>query len=460
MKFNSTEKSKKNSTIISIADSKKSRFVETNDGLTYQFGIGTEKEVTLKSLRSSMRKLATELEHHELWNASIDAKELCIHAKGIAEETVAAVVSESFLLATYVFSRYKTKKQNAFAELLFRNATKNFSTGIVRGEHIGTAINEARELANTPGGDMTPAHLADSAVRILKGTKVAVKVLKKKDIERLKMGAILGVAKGSIHEPRFIILEYKGTSAKTKNTRPIVFAGKGITFDTGGLNIKPSEGLLDMHLDMSGGAAVIGALKAISALKIDAHVIGLIPSAENSVSGESYRPGDVLTTMSGKTVDVLNTDAEGRLVLADALTYAERYEPSLVIDVATLTGAALVALGQHASAFMTKDDKLADKLSALSELSGDQIWRLPLWNDYLKYTKGNFGDLANIQSSGNARYGGAINGGAFLSHFAEKFSWVHIDTAPRMTAAPGDYLKKGATGEPIRLLIAIAENGS
>lgn len=458
MKFNSVSKIKKNTVIISFSDSKKSRFVETKEGLVFQFATGLEKEISLKSLRTTFRKLATELEQYEIFEASLDAKELGTYAKGIADETIGALLSESFLLATYVFSKYKTKKQNAFTALSYTNGSKSFTEGITRGVRIGSAINEARELANTPGGDMTPSHLADSAVKVLKGTKVSVKVLKKKDIEREKMGAILGVAKGSIHDPRFIILEYKGTSAKTKNIKPIVFAGKGITFDTGGLNIKPSDGLLDMHLDMSGGAAVIGALKAISELKIDAHVIGLIPSAENSVSGESYRPGDVLTTMSGKTVDVLNTDAEGRLVLADALTYAERYNPSLVIDIATLTGAALVALGQHASAFMTKDEALALKLSELSELSGDQIWRLPLWNDYMKYTKGNFGDLANIQSSGNARYGGAINGGAFLSHFAEKFRWAHIDSAPRMTAAPGDYLKKGATGEPIRLLIAIAES--
>ena len=162
--------------------------------------------------------------------------------------------------------------------------------------------------------------------------------------------------------------------------------------------------------------------------------------------------------MSGKTVEVLNTDAEGRLVLADALTYAERYNPALVVDIATLTGAALVALGQHASAFMTKNDALSDTLMKLSESSGDALWRLPLWSEYLKYTKGNFGDLANIQSSGSTRFGGAINGGAFLSHFAEKFTWAHIDTAPRMTAAPGDYLKKGATGEPVRLLVALAES--
>jgi leucyl aminopeptidase len=175
------------------------------------------------------------------------------------------------------------------------------------------------------------------------------------------------------------------------------------------------------------------------------------------VSGNSYRPGDVLTTMSGKTVDVLNTDAEGRLVLADALTYAERFDPELVVDVATLTGAALVALGQHASAVMTKDDTIASKLAMLGEESGDYLWRLPLWDEYIKYTKGVHGDLANIQSSGNARFGGAINGGAFLSHFATKFPWVHIDMAPRMTPAPGDHLAKGATGEPTALLVRIAE---
>jgi leucyl aminopeptidase len=211
-----------------------------------------------------------------------------------------------------------------------------------------------------------------------------------------------------------------------------------------------------MHMDMSGGAAVAGAIMAAARLGIRQNIVCLIPAAENMVSGESFRPGDVLTSLSGKTIDVLNTDAEGRLVLADGLTYAKRYEPRLVIDVATLTGAALVALGSHASAIMGKDRSLIAKIEELGELSGDYVWPLPLWDEYKQYTKGVFGDVANIPTS-NARYGGAINGGMFLSHFADTFPWVHIDMASRMIAAQGDHLAKGATGEPMRLLLAIAE---
>lgn len=445
------------------------RFIEQTSGAhIFEFGIGKEQH-TLRTLRIMVRKLMEEIKRYGWKQVSLPSMEDCALGVSAGEEQLGETYAYNLLVSQYAFTKYKSKNtEYQLGEVFFRTTTsKQFAEGLRRGSIIGESTNIARDIANTPGGDMTPRTLASAAQKTLRGTKVKVTVLGKKEIEKLKMGAILGVAKGSTEEPRFIVMEYWGAgknvakgkskqSNKHKND-PVIFVGKGITFDTGGLSLKPADAMLDMHLDMTGGATVIGALRAISELGIKRNVIGLIPSAENMVSGESYRPGDVLTTMSGKTVDVLNTDAEGRLVLADALTYAERYNPKMVIDIATLTGAALVALGQHASALMTKDDALAETLSRFGEESGDYVWRLPLWDEYIKYTKGVHGDLANIASSGSARYGGAINGGAFLSHFATKYTWAHIDMAPRMTPAPGDHLAKGCTGEPTALLVKIAE---
>jgi leucyl aminopeptidase len=264
------------------------------------------------------------------------------------------------------------------------------------------------------------------------------------------MGAILGVAKGSDAPPRFIIIEYKGKAEK----KPIVFVGKGVTFDTGGLNLKPGKSINDMHMDMSGGAAVIHALSAIARLKIKKHVIGIIPAVENMPSGSSYRPGDVLRSMSGKTIEIGNTDAEGRVILSDALTYAERYTPRIVVDVATLTGAACVALGDQCSALFTKSDVIAKKLTDIGDHVGERTWRLPLWDEYEDGIKGTFADWSNV---GKGHDGGAINGAMFLYQFAKKYPWVHLDIAPVMTTHEGQHLGKGASGVPVRSLVRIAE---
>jgi leucyl aminopeptidase len=237
-----------------------------------------------------------------------------------------------------------------------------------------------------------------------------------------------------------------------------VLCGKGVTFDSGGLNLKPSEGIYEMHMDMSGAAAVIHTVVLAARLKLKRNVIALAPAVENMPSGSSYRPGDILKSLSGKTIEVLNTDAEGRIILADALTYAERYKPQLVVDVATLTGASLIALGQVASAIMTRDEKLADKIREWGEEAGEYVWPLPLWDEYDYIVKGTFGDIPNIPAEGNTRYAGVIGGGMFLYQFAKNHpAWVHIDMAPRMTSAKGDNLAKGAVGSPVRLLLKIIE---
>lgn len=257
---------------------------------------------------------------------------------------------------------------------------------------------------------------------------------------------------GSEARPRFIILEYYGTK---KSVAPTVLVGKGVTFDTGGINLKPSDSILGMNMDMSGGAAVIHALAAAARLKLKKNVVALIPAVENMASGSSYRPGDILRAMSGKTIEVLNTDAEGRIILADALHYAKRYHPSLVVDVATLTGAAMVALGERATALFTEDEKLELHLRHLGEASGDYVWPLPMWDEYDEEVKGTFGDVANL---GRTRYGGAITAAVFLKQFVDKaYPWVHLDIAPRMTTLPDEFLSKGSAGAPVRLLVKILE---
>ncbi len=265
------------------------------------------------------------------------------------------------------------------------------------------------------------------------------------------MGGVLGVSSGSEEEPKFIVLEYFA-SGKDK---PVVLIGKGVTFDSGGLNLKPADSIYGMHADKGGGASVLAAIMTAAKLKLKKNIVGLIPAVENMPSGSSYRPGDILHTMSGKTIEVMNTDAEGRIILADALTYAKKYEPKLVVDIATLTGAAMIALGQRASAIFTKNTKLEKQFRDLGEKSGDYVWPLPLWDEYEADIKGTFGDIAN---TGKTRYGGAITAAMFLYQFAKDYPWVHIDIAPRMTAVDDELLAKGASGAPVRLLISLLEN--
>lgn len=237
-----------------------------------------------------------------------------------------------------------------------------------------------------------------------------------------------------------------------------MLVGKAITFDSGGLDVKPFPFMTEMHMDMSGGAAVAYSIVLAAKLGINKKIIGLIPIAENMPSGESFRPGDILKSMSGKTIEIGNTDAEGRLILADALSYAERYDPRIVFDIATLTGAAEVALGERASAIFSRDEKLINTVKKMGEESGDYVWPLPLWEEYSSDIKGNYADINNLRSKGDWRYGGAIHGAAFLAEFAEKLpKWMHIDIVPRMTATHDEFLAKGAAGTPVRLLVKILE---
>lgn len=436
------------------------RVIEDAHGITVlKIGIGKVDEVTRRKLVTISRKVIRVANEHRFNTISVSFSDFQFEGtKDISDRELGRILAENFEMANYEFRKYKTPPKEGFSDikaLFIQGATVDAKKGFKEGQITASEINYCRDLANTPGGDMTPSILADDAKRQLKGTSATVTVLSLSEIKKLKMGLILGVAKGSAEEPKFIIVEYWG-AGKTSKEKPIVLVGKGITFDTGGINLKPSDALMGMNHDMAGGASVIATVAIVAKLKLKKNVVALVPAVENAVSGSAYRPGDILRAMNGKTVEIFNTDAEGRLILGDALTYAERYDPRLVIDVATLTGAALVALGKRASAIMTRTPSLENLLRDLGEKSGEYVWPLPLWKEYEAEVRGVHADLANATIGRPG--GGTINGGIFLAQFAEKFpQWAHIDIAPRMESIPDDMLAKGATGTPVRLLVRLIE---
>ncbi len=407
-----------------------------------------------------MRKVVALAKQNKIKEFAVEWKDIRkVADKKLEDFDLGNLVATAFVMANYEHNTYKTikKEYDGVASVSILEASSQAKKGVERGEVIAAEVNACRELCNTPGGNMTPEILAEAAVKSAEGTGVKVKVLGRAEMERLGMGAVLGIAKGSTEEPQFIIAEYWGTD-RTK--KPIVLAGKGVTFDTGGLNIKPGDHMYEMHMDMSGGAAVIHAVVLAAKLGVKKNVIALVPAVENNPGQGAVRPGDILTSMSGKTIEILNTDAEGRVILADALTYAKKYKPAAVVDVATLTGAALTCLGQVASAFMTNKDSFVPAMMEMAEASGDYVWPFPLWDEYNPMVKGEFGDVPNLSTMGNSRYGGVIAGGKFLEVFAKELNclWVHIDMAPRMTSYSGEHLAKGAAGAPVRLLLEFIES--
>lgn len=432
------------------------RLIQHGDVTTLEIVSGKITKITPRTLRTLIRSIVQTAKKYKLPKIALELEYASFAKCGVYGEVwFWSTVAENILLAEYEYTTYKSKPQEKILKevLIITQSLKEAKEGILHGTTVATYANICRDIANTPGGDMTPVILGNKTKEVFKGTKAKVTVLDEKAISKLKMGGVLGVGKGAKDKPRFIVIEY---FAGKKSEAPVVFVGKGVTFDTGGLNLKPGMSMYEMHMDMSGGASVIAAVGAIAKLGLKKNVVGLIPAVENAIGNDALRPGDVLTMMSGTTVDVLNTDAEGRLILADALHYARKYNPKLVVDIATLTGAALVALGTHAHVIMTKSRELEDTFRELGEESGDYTFPLPLWDEYKQYTKGAHADIANIPTS-DSRNGGSITAGMFLAHFTKKMKWVHIDMAPRMTSVASDKLAKGATGEPTRLLVKIAE---
>jgi len=312
------------------------------------------------------------------------------------------------------------------------------------GGAIARGVALAKDLSNLPGNICTPAYLADKATDLSKDySDLRVEVLEEKELEALGMGALLSVSRGSRQPAKLILMEDRGGA---QDAKPVVLVGKGLTFDAGGISIKPASDMDEMKFDMCGAASVFGAMLSALELALPLNLIGVVPASENLPDGDANKPGDIVTSLSGQTIEILNTDAEGRLILCDALTYCERFDPAVVIDMATLTGACAVALGKHPCGLFTQDEQLAAEILAAGEAAGDRAWRLPLWDDYQDELDSNFADMANI---GNTRWGGAITAACFLAHSTKKYPWAHLDIAG---IAYRSGKKKGATGRPVSLL--------
>ena len=458
---NKLEEVSKNTLFVSISVKNKDEIVKEGEIKTLYLKCSETEKMHVRKLFLLVRKMIILAKNIKAEKICFNFNDFKFSSLKLTDAELGEIIGTQLDFANYEYVEYKTQTEDgrgSINEIIILGTDKETQKAILKGNIIAEEVNKTRSLSNTPGGDMTPQILGRKAKEAVKGLPVKVTVLGEKEMERLNMRAILSVGQGSEEESKFIIMEYWGDR---KEEKPIVLVGKGVTFDTGGINLKPSSSLLGMNMDMSGGAAVIHSLALVAKMKLKKNVIGLIPCVENMASGKSYRPGDVIRSMSGKTIEILNTDAEGRIILADALTYAQKYNGKVVIDIATLTGAAAVALGERASALFTLDDKLAKNLEEIGEKTGEYVWRMPMWEEYENEIKGTFGDLTNIHNK-DSRYGGAIYGAVFLHQFikgkdGKYLKWVHLDTAPRVTSIAGENLAPGALGTPVRLLYKFIE---
>lgn len=413
-------------------------------------GCGSEKSVSPAAYRKIMNAAVRAISTTKLTRAASYLTELNVTGKSAAWKVKhqAEVIGESI----YNFDMFKTEKNpvTAIKEFMIQASDskqmKACETALKQGQAIANGVTLTKNLANLPSNICTPSFIADKAKAVGKSfSSISVKVLGEKEMEKLGMGAILGVSQGSAQEAKFIIMEYKGSK---KKMAPVALVGKGITFDTGGNSLKPADSMVGMKYDMCGAATVIGTIHAIAELKLPVNVVGIIAAVENMPGGTAYKPEDILTSMSGQTIEVISTDAEGRLILADALTYAERFKPDAVIDIATLTGAVVIALGIHATAVVTNHEPLAKDLLAAGEESFDRAWQLPMWDEYQEQIKSPFADMANT----GGRAGGTITAACFLSRFAKKFNWAHLDVAGTAAMMSGTSERR-ATGRPVPMLV-------
>ena len=412
-------------------------------------GVGDAKELTPEIVRRLAGRAVRAAEKLRLSSLAVSLDGLT----AVPDETRAQAAAEGAVLAAWRFRELKASAGDDVptdvkaVDLVGHGDTEALERGALTGAIVARAENVARTLQSRPGNLATPSHLAEEAVRIGGSVGLKVTVWDEARMRSEGMHAILAVSQGSEEEARFIVLEHQGGKA---GDAPLVLVGKGLSFDAGGISLKPPEGMENMKFDMSGGAAVIAALQAVAELGLKANVVGLVPSSENLPSGRALKPGDVIRTLGGKTVEVINTDAEGRLILADALAYGARLKPAAMIDCATLTGAVLIALGHHASAVFANDDALVAEVIAAGESSGQRCWRMPLWDAYRKQLDSNTADLQNI----GGRPGGSITAARFLKEFVGDAKWAHLDIAAT-AYGEGDvpYLRKGGYGLPTRLLV-------
>jgi len=416
-------------------------------------GLGKQADYNLKALEKAESAAARQCVQLRVVDAASTLIE--IPCQDSTPRQRARLAAQSATAATYVYDETFGKpdparkcKLRKITYIVPRGQEKATQTGIDEGQALGEGVALAKNLGNLPGNVCTPTYLGNQARALGRQFKsLKVSVLEKKQIEALGMGSFLSVARGSTEAPRFIVLHYKGTAAKSSKG-PVVLVGKGITFDTGGISIKPAATMDEMKYDMCGAASVFGTILTIAKLQWPGELVGLIPACENMPSGNANKPGDVVKSMSGQTIEILNTDAEGRLILCDALTYAERYKPSAVIDIATLTGACVVALGSVNTGLFSPDDELATELLAAGKRALDPAWRLPVEEEYQVFLKSNFADIANIGNAGPKA--GAVTAACFLARFTKAYRWAHLDIAG--TAWLGG-ASKGSTGRPVPLLV-------
>ncbi len=424
-------------------------------------GLGKQAEYSARVHAKAEQAFATSCVQMRLTEATSTLVSIACPDTTVTDRARAAASSASDAVYFYDASfgkpdadaRPKLKK---FTLLVGRADQPAAELGLKQGAALGQGMSLARTLGNLPGNICTPTYLGETAKKLGRQFKsIKVSVLDRKQIEALGMGSFLSVSKGSDQPPRFIVMHYKGKApakaAAKAAAGPIVLVGKGITFDSGGVSIKPAATMDEMKFDMCGAASVLGTFHAIAQLELSAEVVGLIPTCENLINGSANKPGDVVTSMSGQTIEILNTDAEGRLILCDALTYAERFKPSAVVDIATLTGACVVALGAVNSGLFSKDDALAESLLKAGKQSGDPAWRMPLDDAYQEQLKSNFADMANI----GGQPAGAVTAACFLSRYAKAYRWAHLDIAG--TAWKGG-ANKGSTGRPVPLLFQFLLN--
>ncbi len=432
-------------------------------GLKYKqlmlIGLGGAAQLTLPKTRKLLSKVISTLDQRKINHAALSLSDLA-HANpepisNNAQAQLAQFVCEAAHASQYRYTETKSK-QSSDEEKTSANALKNITfiledaanigsieRSIAIGAAIGAGTDLTKKLSNLPGNVCTPTYLAKTAQTLGKKYGITTTVLDEAKMKKLGMGSLLSVSKGSREPAKLISMEYKGGD---KNQAPIVLVGKGLTFDAGGISLKPGAAMDEMKYDMCGGASVLGVMNALGELKLPINVVGVVASSENMPDGAANKPGDVVTSMKGLTIEILNTDAEGRLILCDALTYVEKFKPAVVIDIATLTGACMVALGQQATGLFSNDDSLADALLTAGNTSGDRAWRLPIWDEYQPQLKSNFADMANI----GGRFAGAVTAACFLSRFTEDYKWAHLDVAGTAWVSGAN---KGATGRPVGLLM-------
>ncbi|OGA70091.1 MAG: leucyl aminopeptidase [Betaproteobacteria bacterium RIFCSPLOWO2_12_FULL_65_14] len=411
-------------------------------------GLGERKEFAESAYRDALRGAANALRELGAKDAALFLVDTKVGARPVSWNLRHAVlgVREAF----YRFEQLKTQKKPAEPVLahvvlpLGPSAPLTDTLAEASATADGSAL--ARTLGNLPANICTPSYLADEAKKLARQYKLGVEVLERRDMEKLGMGAFLSVARASHQPPKLIVLRYAGGA---KGRKPIALVGKGITFDTGGISLKPAGEMDEMKFDMSGAASVLGAIRALAGMDAPVNVVGIIPTCENMPGGSASRPGDVVTTLSGQTVEILNTDAEGRLILCDALTYAARFHPEALVDIATLTGACVIALGHVATGLFANDQKLADEIREAADDAWDRVWQMPLWEDYQEQLRSNFADFANI----GGRPAGSITGASFLARFTRETRWAHLDIAGTAWKSGRE---KGSTGRPVPLLVRFA----